>query len=92
MFNLTQGTLATTGVKQRGQRCFSSNGRISTTVCCCFCSAAVKVVTLLMLPGTETSLSPRMAEAVLCRCWEEIDYIGKGSSENFCSHVNNSSV
>jgi len=40
-------------------------GRISMIVCCYFRSAAVKVMTLLMLPVADTRVSRRMTAAVL---------------------------
>lgn len=46
-----------------------------------FCSAAVKFVALLMLPPMGTSVSPRLAAAVLCRCWVQTDGGGNGNDD-----------
>jgi len=60
-------------------------------VCYYFCSAGVKVMTLLMLLTADTGVSPRLAGAVMCRCWVEIDDSGNGRSEKLCAHINSCS-
>jgi hypothetical protein len=57
-------------------------------LCPYFRSAAVYVMTLLMRPAADTSVTPQLTGAILCRCWVEEDDSGNGSSERLCALVN----